>query len=118
MTASDIITKCDNIKPNVYSYKQKLGWLKKIESDITEYVNNYREDKIHPKFHLSDNPTLYLDDCEENIYLYYLISMIDLSNQEYDLYNNSGLFFNHELNSWKKKYRRENKPKCDISIKI
>ena len=118
MTANDIITKCDRIKPNGYSYLQKRSWLKKAESDIIEYVNMYSGTKTPCMFDSSDNPDLYLDDTHENIYLYYLISMIDLSNQEYDLYNNSSAFFNHEFLLWKRKFRQSTLPECKISVKV
>lgn len=118
MNVSEIITKCDRIKPNSYSYSQKKDWLGKIESDIIEYANMYSKKKITSEFENSDNPLLYLCKDYENIYLYYLISMIDLSNQEYDLYNNSSLFFNHEFGSWKRKQRQNKLPECNISVRV
>lgn len=116
MTAADIISKCDRIKPNVYSQSQKRDWLNKIETDIRQYAVLYSKDEADLSFTNEENPTMYLPETESDIYVYYLISMIDLSNQEYKLYNNSAAYFNSALQSWQRKHRREIKPICDISI--
>ena len=116
MTVSDIITKCDRIKPNVYPQSQKREWLNKIESDIREYMCLYSEKYADTNFVNEENPTLSLAESEADIYVYYLISMIDLSNQEYSLYNNSSAFFNALFQKWQKKYRRQNKPQCKTYI--
>lgn len=118
MTTSDVITKCDRIKPNEYSYGQKREWLNKVESEIRQYVSMYSEKSADLSFVNCENPVLFLDEGYMDIYLYYLISMIDLSNQEYALYNNSSSFYNDRLKNWQKRYRRENVPECNISITI
>ena len=118
MTATDIITKCDTIKPNEYSYFQKRKWLNTIESEIRQYVSLYSEETADLSFVSEENPVLFLGEEFCDIYLYYIISMIDISNQEYALYNNSSTFYNDKLRTWQKKYRRDNVPKCKTSIKI
>ncbi|MBQ4526967.1 MAG: hypothetical protein II998_02735 [Clostridia bacterium] len=118
MNANNIITKCDRLKPNNYPYSQKMEWLSEIESDIISYINMYSKNTVASDFDNSQNPVLVLPKADSNIYLFYLISMIDLANQEYDLYNNSTTFFNYELNSWKRKIRRKKTPECNISIKV
>jgi len=89
-----------------------------IESDIRDYCTLYSHQKSDKKFLNEENPDLILDECKEDIYLYYLISMIDLSNQEYSHYNNSVSFFNSIYSDWKKEYRRAHCPECDIVIKV
>ena len=116
MTATDVITHCDKIKPNVYEYKQKRQWLNNIESEIRRYAAMYSQNLPDLTFWEDENPDLFLGDDYMDLYAYYLISMIDLSNQEYALYNNSCAFHNDRLRLWQKKYRRENAPKCNISI--
>ena len=117
MKATDIITQCDKIKPNVYSFSQKRKWLNEIETDIRLFASRHMGD-ADLGFSNEENPTLFLDESEMNIYLYYLISMIDLSNQEFALYNNSSAFYNASLLKWQKEYRSTHRPECDISIKI
>ena len=116
MTTLDIITKCDRIKPIVYSQSQKREWLNKIESDIREYMCLYSSKYADTSFVNEENPALSLPESESDIYVYYLISMIDLSNQEYNLYNNSSTFFNALFQKWQKKYRRQHKPQCKTYI--
>lgn len=118
MKISDVISQCDRLKPNVYSYAQKRKWLNKVESDIREYASRYSACLPDKSFMDEENPEMYLDENFSDIYVYYLISMIDLSNQEYALYNNSSTFFNSAMNSWQKKYRREHCPRCSVSVTV
>ena len=115
---SEIISRCDTIKPNEYPQRQKKEWVMKIESDIRKYAVMYGEAKTGPADTNEENPELFLPDEFSEIYLYYLISMIDLANQEYQLYNNSAAFFNSAYLEWKKKHRRENIPDCKISVRV
>jgi len=118
MKATDIITECDKIKPNVYSFSQKKKWLDKIETDIRLFASRHMSENADLGFQSEENPHLFLDEANSDIYLYYLISMIDLSNQEFSLYNNSSSFYNARLLKWQKEYRRNHTPRCDISIKV
>ena len=118
MTVTDIITECDRIKPNEYSYAQKRKWIDKVESEIRQYAALYSGHYDDMSFVSQENPVLFLGSDNSDIYLYYLISMIDLSNQEYALYNNSSSFYNDRLRKWQKKFRRENMPNCKIGIKV
>lgn len=118
MKATDLITQCDLLKPNVYSYAQKRKWLDKIESDIRCYAARYSADDADLSFAEQENPELLLEDRHSDIYVYYLISMIDLSNQEYALYNNSSSFFNSCLVQWQKEYRRTHCPQCSTCVTV
>ena len=117
MRVLDVISACDNLKPNEYSQNKKREWVNKIESDIRRYATMYSGKKADMGFKNEINPELYLGDEFSDVYVYYLISMIDLSNQEYMLYNNSAQFFNSALSNWKKHHRRENIPVCSVSLK-
>ena len=110
MKATDIITRCDNLKPNVQSYAQKRKWLDKIESDIRKYAARYSSHSGDTSFAHCEDPELFLDSNYSDIYVYYLISMIDLANQDVAMYNNSCAFFNDLFSDWQKKWRREHLP--------
>lgn len=118
MKLSDVLAKVDLIKPNSYSQSQKKMWAKKIEADIIDYINIHEGEKVKNEFSLSDNPTLTLDEKYTDVYVYYLVSMIDLANMEYVLYNNSALFFNDSFIKWKNDFKRthKTKQKTDISV--
>ena len=72
MKATDIITKCDKIKPNVYSFSQKRSWLDKIETDIRLFAARFSGVEADLSFRDEENPKLFLDDANDNIYIYYL----------------------------------------------
>lgn len=116
MKLIDVITMCDKLKPNEYSQQQKRKWAEKIESDIRRYAAMHSGKDADISFKDESNPTLFLGEDFSDIYVYYLISMIDLSNQEYQLYNNSASYFNSVFTGWKKQHRRENLPQCDVSL--
>ncbi len=118
MRLSDVIAQCDSIKPNTYSFSQKKKWLLKIETDIRKYAALYSGKEADSQLARDENPTLFLDESREDIYVYYLVSMIDLSNQEYALYNNSAAYFNSVYNEWKKEHRRNHCPVCDTAVKV
>ncbi len=118
MRITDVITQCDRVKPNEYSYAQKRDWMIKLESEIRQYAAQYSYASVDNFFSDEENPVLFLDDNNSDIYLFYIISMIDLFNQEYELYNNSSSFYNDRLRKWQKRFRRENMPKCKISITV
>ena len=117
MRASDVITMCDTLKPNEYSHNQKRKWINKIEADIRRYATMYSEKVPDMSFTNEENPVLHLEEELSDIYVYYLVSMIDLSNQEYQLYNNSAAYFNSVFTEWKKRHRRENMPVSKVSVK-
>ena len=118
MKLTDIITHCDKIKPNVYTYADKRKWLEKIETDIRRFADRFSNRETSLGFLDEENPELFLGQEERDLYVYYLISMIDISNQEYALYNNSSSFFNSLFSKWQKAYRRENLPLTQSQIKV
>lgn len=116
MTAIDVITQCDMINPNSYTQDAKRKWLDNIESEVREYAARYSSKKADLSFTDDENPELFLNEQNADIYIYYIISMIDLSNKESEMYNNSSTYFNSIYSEWQKKYRRNNMPKCTTAI--
>lgn len=114
----DVLSKVDTIKPNSYSYLQKKKWVKKIETDIIDYINIHEGERVKNEFSLFDNPKLTLDEKYEDVYVYYVVSMIDLSNAEYVLYNNSALYFNNNFISWKNDFKRTHKVRKNTCISV
>ena len=109
MTASDVIMTVDRVRPNIMEDEDKLRWIYVLEKQIIDHMTRYGEcdkpsEEIH---HLS---TLSLGEEYKDIYIYYVVSMIDLANQDIAMYNNSSSFFNEMFKSWQKKWRRQNLP--------
>ena len=109
MTASEVLTLVDAYRPNLITKSDKLTRLYAIEKEITDHMSLYGEKQtISTEF--TDSTELRLPKEYLDIYVYYIISTIDLANQDIAMYNNSCTYFNTLLSEWKKKWRRENVP--------
>lgn len=115
-TLADVITKVDSIKPNVFSQSQKRDWIYSLEVQIREFKNLYTDEETDMLFLNDENATLTLDAQWTDIYVYYLMSMIDMANCDVVMYNNNTALFNEMLKSWQKKFRRENLPAKNTKI--
>ena len=109
MTVNDVLSLVDTYRPCLIGTSDKTNWLYTIEKEVCEHMSRYGEPRSPAEdFNLETELSLgkeYLD-----MYVYYVISMIDLANQDVAMYNNSCSFFNEMLSSWKKKWRREHLP--------
>lgn len=115
-TLADVITKVDSLKPNVFSQSQKRDWVYSLEMQIREFKNLYTDEETDMLFLNDENATLTLDAQWTDIYVYYLMSMIDMANCDVVMYNNNTALFNEMLKSWQKKFRRENVPEKNTKI--
>ncbi len=118
MKALDVISIFDKIRPNSIDYKTKRQWLNCVEAEIRRFAVLYTEKSVDMSFMIEENPELYLDEVYIDLYTYYLISMADITNGEYRMYNISSTYFNGIMDKWKKIHRGANKPCCSISISI
>lgn len=110
MTAVDIITKADILRPNTLTISQKRNWVLALEMQIREFVLMYEESNPDAAFLKEENPTLTLSDEHEDIYTFYLLSMISMAAFDIPMYNNYTALFNQMYLNWQKKHRRENIP--------
>ncbi len=115
-TLADVISKVDSIKPNIFSQSQKRDWVYSLEMQIREFKNLYTDEETDMLFLNDENATLTLDIQWTDIYVYYLMSMIDMANCDVVMYNNNTALFNEMLKSWQKKFRRENMPLKNTKI--
>ena len=115
-TLADVITKVDSLKPNVFSQSQKRDWVYSLEMQIREFKNLYTDEETDMLFLNDENATLTLDAQWTDIYVYYLMSMIDMANCDVVMYNNNTALFNEILKNWQKKFRRENMPAKNTKI--
>ena len=109
MTAKTIIECADNIRPNIISTSTKLEWLYAIEKQVCSHMSRYGEADAKIEEIIPDTK-LILPLEYKDIYAYYIVCMIDLTNQDVAMYNNSCAYFNELFVSWQKKWRRENLP--------
>lgn len=116
MTIKDCIDIVDNIKPNQYTIKDKVGWLSFIEGIIINEVlkthegydgryddfEGYTEDKI--------SVTLAVPSPYDRLYTEYLKMMIDKENGEVARYNNSMISYNTYMSEYRKHYNKTHMP--------
>ena len=118
MKMLDVIEIFDKIRPNSFDFASKRAWVNSIETDIRRFAALHKEVKDDMGFLKEENPTLFLEKNYADIYVYYLVSMGDMANGEFRLYNISSSYFNSILDKWKKEYRSLNTPSKNTAIKI
>ncbi len=115
MTISEAIAMVDRLKPNQYPVSQKVMWLSRLDGKIflelistheggAESFEGYTDETDKETQLLVDAP--YCDD----IYNYYLQSMIDRENGEIAKYNQSGTLFNASYLDYANYYNRMHLP--------
>ncbi len=111
MTREQILNCVDTLRPNLITESTKLHWIDVLEKQILSHMTQFGETDAK----MSEETVLageeYLD-----MYVYYVISMIDLANQDIAMYNNSSSFFNEMFSSWQKKWRREHMPRKSTEV--
>jgi len=92
MTAGELITRVDELRPNTYGRELKLRWLRRLDSQIAREIQN-----THPGLPQGELAEPYEPDTEltapfpydEELYTAYLFCQIDLHNGEISKYNQS-----------------------------
>lgn len=114
MTIRKIIAQLDNIKPNVYDLPTKVKWLESLDMKIKTNIID-----THEGGEAVDMPTyspanidqeLLVGDVYDDMYIHWLKAMIDLSNNEYDLYNNEKAVFESLYVEFENYYNRTHMP--------
>ena len=118
MKALDVIEIFDRIRPNSFEYNCKRAWVNSVETDIRRFAALHLENVSDTEWQRQENPSLFLDFSYADLYVYYLVSMADMTNGEYRLYNISSTYFNSLFDKWKRQYRSVNTPNKSESIKI
>lgn len=114
MTINDAITEIDTIKPNQYPDELKVRWLSVLEGKIIDEIilthqlaevvefNGYSIDDIETE--------LIVPDTYADVYIYYLMAMIDATNNEGIRYQSSMQMFNNAWLDFANYYNRNNMP--------
>ncbi len=118
MKASDIIEYFDSLRPNSFDYDTKLDWIKSIECDIAKQLVLHKRADSNFDFMDVRDPELVLGREYKDLYLYYMISMADMTNGEFKMYTVSSSYFNSLFDKWKRAERGCNIPDCSISIRL
>ncbi len=116
-TFIDAVTAADVLSPNNFLQLQKRNWIFTLEGKIRYFMSMYGETDYDDSFESEDNPELILGADGSDIYVYYLLSMMDMANSDIAMYNNHSAMFNSLMTEWQKQYRRENIPPKNTVIK-
>lgn len=115
MKIIDAINQVDSMKPNVYSYADKVRWLSTLDYAIKKEIIDTHEGADKVDFHGYDDNTpqdteLLAPAPYDRMYLRWLESQIDYANGEYDKYNNSMVMYNTEYTAFERYYNRTHMP--------
>ena len=102
MKLGELFAEVDELKPSQFDDSVKVKWLNEVEGRIIKEVIAAREEDASMEgyaFNGYTNETpidteLVVKEPYAALYRYYLFSMIDLGNEEYDRYQNSAALFN------------------------
>ena len=99
MTISEACSRVERLKPNAYSYVEKIEWLSKLEGIIKKEIIDTHSDGENIVFNGYGYNTLPKTELivkapYDDIYIYWLEAQIDYFNGEIAKYNNSIATFN------------------------
>lgn len=113
MKAMDIIERVDLLEPNDYSPEQKLHWLSTLDGKVFhEVIQTHHGAHIHhlPVYVNGDEELIIPAPYGEDIYYYYLQSMIAAENSETQRYNKRMTMFNASYTDWTNHYNKTHMP--------
>lgn len=116
ITLVDVLSTADAMCPNNCTQQQKRDWVYGLEMQIRAFLAMYQNTGVDDSFVDKPNATLALDKSNIDIYVYYLLSMVHMANNDVAMYNNHTAMFNSLMRDWQKKHRRENIPKQNTTI--
>lgn len=115
MTIIEATSMIDSLKPNNYTYQDKVRWLSELDGMIKTNIIDTHEGGSEVAFEGytestdSDAPLL-VSAPYEGIYLKWLESKIDYANAEYAKYNNTKNAFNAIYEEFENHYNRHHMP--------
>lgn len=126
-TYSQIIGKLDMLKPNAYTYEQKIAWLNDLEQQINLKVietHELAEGEESPYSPFSPSmpdasegdKTLIAPAAFDSMYVHYLSMQIDYANGEFERFNNSNAMFQTVYSDFERWYNRTHSPKSGRNI--
>lgn len=107
MTAQELITIIDSIKPNAFDVAAKLQWVNEAEGYVwTEVMLNSPTTFIE----IAIDGELMVKAPHSELYWPYLMAMIDLANGDYERYTNSMQLFNDRIKRYMRWYTDNYRP--------
>ena len=115
MTIDQAIKLADTLQPNPYPRDMKLRWLGMLDGRIFAEVLSVHEGcpaQCFEGYEHADGstPLLVQPPYDEDVYVHFLRSRIDLENGEATRYNRSVTLYNSAFEAFENHYRREHRP--------
>lgn len=116
MTISEAVARVDALKPNSFSYAQKLAWLSALDGAVmAEVVAAYEGETAAwgGEYTLSTPPetTLLIPPPYDEAYLRYMEAQMDYANGEYERFNNSNTMYTAAFTAYANHYNRTHMPR-------
>jgi hypothetical protein len=116
MTIAEAISRVDSLKPNTYTYDDKVSWLSTLDTKVKTQVIDAHESDQSFSFNgynemTDSNQELLVPAPYDEMYVYWLTAMIDYYNNEDARYNNAVILFDNSYERYKSYYTRNNMPK-------
>ena len=110
MKINEAISKACELRPNILTSDVFLTWLSSLDGRVHTEIFESQEAFI-PYTQGDENKELSLPTPYDDIYVYYLMAMIDFANSDYDKYANDMSMFNSKFEEYSKYYIRTNTKK-------
>jgi hypothetical protein len=116
MTIQTALDLADQMKPNMMKRETKLVYLTEIEQVIHGEVimkhEHTKEQETKPKYDGDTDPgtELLIPDPYSMLYVYWIMSKVDLQNLEMDKYNNDRVLFENAYENMGDWYTRNHMP--------
>ena len=110
-TLQEVLTRIDKDKINSQDEPKKTQWINEVNKIVHTRIHCSSEDYQELVFPDSNTQELVVGTPYDNMYDYYVYSMLDMLNMEFQSYNNYRDLFNKAYEDYHKYYRRNNMPK-------
>ncbi len=122
MTLREAIDKADRFKPSQFSDEDKVEWLSNLDANIHNDILKSHEpvpEEDFPGYKMNDiNNALLAPFPYDELYVAYLLMMIDLRNEDVARYNNSKAVFDAALTAYAKYVNKTQKPVFTTKFRI
>lgn len=115
MTALEAIARLDGLKPNGFSFEQKMLWLSALDGTVKREIIDRHEGGEEISFspyrpEEDGGVTLLVPFPYDEIYLRYMEAQIDYANGEYERFNNSSAMYAAAYGAFERYYNRSRMP--------
>lgn len=101
MRLKEVIDQADSLKPNAFSNQQKTVWVNDVEGKVQMEILLFAPvEAVRYSYEENQETQLLVAAPYDNLYISYLLAMIDFANGEYDRYNNTVELFNAQFRSY------------------